>query len=527
MRARPRATSPSPRRTRAAALVGSALVVVAATSATVACAEADRDPAPATAPANATAPEATTFTRGATGIGDPYFPRDGNGGYDVRHYGLELAYDPATDVLEGVATIDLRTTENLSRFNLDFDGLTVRSITVDGSPATFTRGRGELRVTPATALPVGHDAAVVVTYDGVPQALPPADGGWIETDDGVMVLGQPHVAATWFPANDHPRDPATFDIAMTVPSGLEAVANGALVSHDTSDGHTRWVWHADDPMAPYLATVDVGEFTIDEYHVDGARPGGVDMVDAVDDDLLGPAGAAVRASLARQPEILAFLAGRFGEYPFTDGGAIVDDATDIGFALENQTRPVYPAGFLPSAEEGEATVVHELAHQWYGDRVALPAWRHIWLNEGFATYAEWLWSEHEGGRRAQRRFDLLCQLPADHPFWQVEIGDPGPADLFAGAVYVRGAMALHALRVTVGDADFFEILRRWAVVPPTQRATTRNFVALAEQVSGQQLDGLFHEWLHATHRPALSPALAEATAGPSDDPTGDQGSTGR
>ena len=214
-----------------------------------------------------------TFRPGAAGIGDPYFPMDGNGGYDVKAYDLELAYDPATDVLDGVATIDLVATSDLSRFNLDLDGLTVHTVTVDGVAATFQRANGELKITPASPLATGTRVPVVVTYDGIPQPLPPEDdgGGFIPSDDGALVVGEPHVAAVWFPVNDHPRDKARYHFEVTVPDGLEVVANGHLVSQDSAAGFTTWVWDAPAPMASYLATVTIGEFDLDQYQ-DPTRP---------------------------------------------------------------------------------------------------------------------------------------------------------------------------------------------------------------------------------------------------------------
>jgi hypothetical protein len=228
-------------------------------------------------------------------------------------------------------------------------------------------------------------------------------------------------------------------------------------------------------------------------------------------DAPDPFGVAIDASLARQPEILSFLADTFGDYPFADSGAIIDDVRGVGFALENQTRPVYAPEFFDGTQGGDSVVVHELAHQWYGDRMALYGWKHIWLNEGFATYAEWLWSENDGLDTAQEIFDDFYSIPAAHPLWHVEIGDPGPGAIFDNAVYYRGAMTLHQLRLEVGDTDFFEILQRWAESPSTRRSTTRNFIGLAERVSGEQLDGLFRTWLHTTTKPRLTQAAAEVT----------------
>jgi aminopeptidase N len=159
-------------------------------------------------------------------------------------------------------------------------------------------------------------------------------------------------------------------------------------------------------------------------------------------------------------------------------------------------------------------VVHEIAHQWYGNDVALAAWMHMWLNEGFATYAEWLWSGREGLGTPQEIFEFFYnEIPADDPFWDVVIGDPGIPNLFHGAVYVRGAMTLQVLRNQVGDRDFFRILRAWAKRRSGGNGTTAQFVALAERISGQQLDALFDAWLFTPGKPTYgAPAAATATA---------------
>ena len=201
------------------------------------------------------------FTPGAPGVGDPYFPLDGNGGYDVQHYLLEVAYDLGTDVLTGTATISARATQNLSSFNLDFAGLTIHSIEVNGRPADWTRDGDELTVTPRRGIHEHSRFRVVVTYDGVPETLPDASG-FFHTDDGALALGQPHVADTWFPVNDHPIDKASYTIAITVPEGLEAISNGVLRNQRTRDGVTTWTWNAKEPMASYLAFMAIGEFDV-------------------------------------------------------------------------------------------------------------------------------------------------------------------------------------------------------------------------------------------------------------------------
>jgi aminopeptidase N len=464
---------------------------------------------------------------GAPGVGDDYYPLYGNGGYDVKHYLLKVSYYPATDHLVGVATISALATQNLCRFNLDFQGLTVRSITVNGKRARWTRSHDhELTVTPKHRLKQGKRFRTVVRYDGVPRtqvdlSVPdePLPYGFIHTDDGAVIVSEPEGSANWFPLNDHPTDKAAFTFVVTVPAGLEAVSNGRLIGRKTHGRSTTWVWHAPEPMAPYLATATIGQFDLRSYRTaDGLR-----MYDAVDPDLYeepvdpqDPAsptfGEIADGSLARQGEIIDFLAERFGPYPFSTGGGIVDDADNLFFALENQTRSIYPAFFFADPISGDFVVVHETAHQWYGNSVALAEWKHIWLNEGFATYAEWLWGEDQGLGTTQEVFDFFYNdIPAADPFWDVVIGDPGIPFLFDGAVYVRGAMTLQVLRNEVGDRDFFRILRAWAARKAGGNGTTDQFIALAERVSGEQLDELFNTWLFTPGKPALATATATGT----------------
>ena len=647
------------------------------------------------------------FTPGAPGIGDPYFPLDGNGGYDVRHYGLDVSYDPPTDVLHGVATIRAAATQDLSAFNLDLAGMTVRSIEVDGRAAGWSRAGDELTVTPQRGLREGSRFVAVVTYDGVPQSLgdPGFHFGFVHTDDGTLVSGAPDVAATWFPVNDHPLDKASYTFAITVPAGLEPMANGVLTRTRTRHGLTTWVWEAREPMAPYLTTASIGEFDVHAYREDGirywdaidpdlftaptpprtgeqyavsqaaqssykrlsrtigvpatggqlsfwvtrdtepafdfvfveARPAGSDdwttLPDAnghtsgdtgdacpfwlelhpfltryqadngdetctpagetgtwsaasgasdgyeqwaVDlgayagtdvevsityasddfnqsrgvfvDDIAGPGGAgstsfeddgdtldgwtvpgapdgsapnendwiagtaadapptigeSVERTLARQPEFISFLSSLFGPYPFSAAGAIVDDSPEGNFGLEIQTRPVYTSFiFSDPTESGDEIVVHELAHQWVGDSLALGGWSDIWLSEGFATYAQWLWGEHEGLATVQEQFDSYAAMPADNTFfWGVTIGDPGPDLVLDAAVYFRGAMTLHALRQEIGDRDFLRLLRAWAQGRAGGNVTVGEFIALAERISGADLDAFFDTWLFTPEKP--------------------------
>jgi len=441
---------------------------------------------------------------GAPGAGDDYYPGYGNGGYDVLHYDVRLKYTPGTDQLQGSTTLLARTTQDLTTFNLDF-ALNVSSVRVNGGKASFSRTGTELTVRPARALPARQFTTIVVEYAGIPSKV--AVNGftaWFRTPDGAVAAGEPEIAAWWFPSNDHPTDKATFDISVLVPNGTEVISNGVLTRRDTEPLGTRWSWRTTKPTATYLAFLAIGQYEL----VESTAPNGQPVVNAYADNLGDSMGSA-KASVERTAEVNEWLGDRFGPYPFEAQGGVVLSA-NIGFALETQTRPVYsPRSFRGGANM--YLVVHELGHQWFGDSVSVAKWRNIWLNEGFASYAEWLWSEDKGEGTAQEVFDFTyASYPATSSFWQVLPGDPGAATLFHGAVYDRGAMTLHALRTAVGDVAFFKIMRTWATDKQYGNASIAEFTALSERISGKELDTLFQTWLFTKGRPKVSAATGVA-----------------
>ncbi|NUR66328.1 MAG: M1 family metallopeptidase [Streptomyces sp.] len=431
-------------------------------------------------------------TAGSSGAGDPYFPLAGNGGYHVHHYDLTLRYDPASRHLDGTAVLTARATQGLNRFNLDLNGLKVTGLKVGRDKADFSRHGQELTVTPRKALHKGQWFRVTVTYAGKPAPVTDPDGsldGWIPTDDGAFVAGEPQGAMTWFPANNHPKDKASYDFTITVPDGRTAVANGVLLGRHSAHGKTTFRWRQSEPMAAYLATATVGKFKVTQY----TTRDGIQVYNAVDPR----EAAAADPVLKKLPSVLEWESGLFGPYPFKAAGSIVDRAPNVGYALETQTRPVYDQA--PDL----STLVHESAHQWFGDSVSLTSWKDIWLNEGFATYAEWLYEEQHGGDSAQKTFDALYARPASDDLWEFPPGDPGSgANIFGTPVYARGAMALHELRTAVGDRTFLRILRAWTAEHRDGHGTTAQFVALAERASGKDLDGLFRTWVYGQGKPS-------------------------
>ncbi|WP_117213105.1 M1 family metallopeptidase [Allorhizocola rhizosphaerae] len=428
------------------------------------------------------------------GIGDPYFPKYGNSGYDVSRYTIKIKYDPATKRLTGHTSITAVATEQLTRFHLDFHGLQVEQVRVGSAAAQHTRDGDELIIVPPAAIDAKKEFQVEVSYQGVPTPFSsPGFGttGFLSTRDGAFVIGQPESATTWFPVNDHPRDKATYRIEVTVPEGAAGVSNGLLEGKSTKDGWTTWNWVVNSPMASYLSTLAIGDYRI----VEGTH-NGKPVFTAIANSI--PSGQ-IDKDIARTAEIADFLASKFGAYPFDAYGGIVVDDDRVRIALETQTRPIYSDVFWTRGTN-TTVVAHEIAHQWFGDSVSVDTWEHIWLNEGFATYAQWMWNEHSGGPKIQAEFDSRY-ADRNNRIWEVPPGKPGRENMFSASVYQRGGMTLHALRKEIGDEDFFKILQVWAAEQRDGLATTTEFIELSERVSGEQLDDLFDAWLFEVGRP--------------------------
>ena len=348
-----------------------------------------------------------------------------------------------------------------------------------------------------------------VLYGGSPAGRPdPAfaflpkgsDVGWGRKKSGVYVASQCIGAASWFPCNDHPRDKASYSFRVKVAKPWTAAANGVL-TEVIEEGEARtFVFEARDPMARYIATLNVAEFGVLESK--GPRDIPVRIYhppDATEEEL---------AEFRRQGEVLEFLERHFGPYPFEAAGAVLQKEPAAG-ALECQTLPVYGRGC------GVEIIVHELAHQWFGDSVSVDLWRDMWLNEGFASYADWLWTEHTGGKEAydqlaRRTYAELRARKTGSPF------DPGVAQMFSGRVYQRGPFVLHGLRREVGDEVFFRILSGWVETNRNANASTASFVAYASKCAGRELAPFFDAWLFAEVTPEVKELESPPAAGAGD-----------
>ncbi|MEU8713210.1 M1 family metallopeptidase [Streptomyces sp. NPDC048663] len=455
---------------------------------------------PAAGP-SAAAPSGPAPSPGAPGIGDPLMPLDGNGGYTVRRYTLDFDWRAPRTPFEAGATISATATQALSRFDLDFAGNTLHRVTVDGTPATAVRDGDELVVTPARPIPRGHAFAVRVTYTADPtQSRRRADAiqeyGWVPTADGTLLYAQPDGAKLVFPVDDHPslRAPVTFRI--TTPAGIRAVANGRLVERAARPGgRVRWTYDSEEPVAAQLIQLAIGKFTV----LDSKGPRGLPVRDVVPDGLV----ADTAADRALTAEHLAWLEQRLGPYPFRRYGVLVGD-TDLPVALETQSLSVVPKDdLLGDRVDAERNLVHELTHHWTGDSVALRRWSDLWLSEGHARYYERLYSDEHGGVRME---DAMRDAYAQHDQWRHDDGapaEPTEPTLFKVMRYDGSALVLYALRQKVGDETFDRIERSWVTRYRGRAAGTKDFVALASEVAGEDLTPFLTPWLYGPHTPPM------------------------
>ncbi|QWC84922.1 M1 family metallopeptidase [Nocardioidaceae bacterium] len=469
-------------RGRPATLLAAVLLVGVAGS----CTGTDPSPGPAAGPASGPASGPAP-----SGGPAPLYPGLGNPGYDVLDQAVDVTWVPQTRGIDATARITLRTTEVRRTVRFDYRGPYVLAVRVDGAMTSFDRTATKLHVGLGRRAGAGEEVVVEVRYRGRPaQLTSPAERapGWFPTDDGLLAYGEPSAPAAWTPANEAVTDKATWTVRLTTPEGLLGVAGGTLADRVDADGTTTTTWRLAQPAAPYQPYLAIGEF---EEVVE--RVGGIELRSYLEP---GVDDAVTSEALAVQSEGLRWMVERFGPYPFDVGGFTLDDSGGE-IALENQTRPVYD-GLVT-----ETLVIHELAHQWFGNAVTVSSWPDIWLNEGFATYVEWRWR----ARNAPERASIAAQLTGALDFYPDEFWDLPPhpirrtSQVFAPQVYVRGAMTLAALELRIGTDTVDELLRTWVERHLYGNASSAQFERLAAQVAGEDLDAFFEEWLRTPGRP--------------------------
>ena len=426
-----------------------------------------------------------------------YVPGHGDESYRVRSYDIELVVKLAGNHVEGTARlVAVPRVASLERFALDLHHLKVGSVSVDGKAAKFTHRAGRLVVTPRKPLTSAASFTVTVKYSGNPRQVRGLDGlaGWEELDDGLIVASQPHGAPSWFPCNDRPADKASYRFTITTDSDYAVVSNGSLVSTRRRSSRTTWVYDQPEPMAAYLATLQIGRY--DTVDVGGA---------SVPIRLHFPPThrrAVTEGPMMRQAAMLATFEEAYGPYPFGRYDVVItDDVLEI--PLEAQTLSIFGHNYARPGWEHERLIAHELAHQWFGNSLTLEHWRDIWLHEGFACWSEWLWSERSGGTtaaaHARRHHRGLALQPKD-----LVLADPTPQLMFDDRVYKRGGCTVQALREKVGDEAFFAVLREWTAVHRHGVVTTPMFIELVCRRTGLDASW-FDPWLYERALPSMGP----------------------
>jgi len=426
--------------------------------------------------------------------GDRYVPTHGNSGYVVLRYDLDLDYRVASNRLSGTAVITATATERLEKFSLDLTHLSAEKVTIGRERARFTTAHRKLRITPAKAIEAGAEFTVTVRYLGAPSPLRSSWGevGFEELTEGVLVASQPNGASTWFPCNDHPSNKATFKIAITTDSPYRVIANGKLTSSVAKASRTRWVFESKQPMATYLATLQIGYYKGIEMPKSDVRERAFIPDDLTDNFVHDFAG---------QPAMIETFERLFGEYPFDEYTVVVTD-DELEIPLEAQGLSIFGRNHVDGEGGSNRLIAHELAHSWFGNSLTVEEWKHIWLHEGFACYSEWLWSENSGGQSANQLAEhywmKLHSLPQDFA-----IGDPGPDLMFDDRVYKRGALALHSLRLMLGDSGFFSMLRDWTSENRHGSVTTDQFIAHVSVRTERPVAEVLNHWLFDHALPKL------------------------
>lgn len=430
-------------------------------------------------------------------LGKAYYPGDTD--IDVTYYKLDLTLTESLEYISGVTTISAKVTaESIAAFFIDLqNSFTVNDVKLEGVSLTYTHSNAQIIIYLPRYYTEGEEFTIVIVYEGVP-----GSSGFGSYETGIRnskpvawTLSEPYGASDWWPNKDNPADKAdSSDVWVTVEAPMYAVSNGKLLEIEAGDGNFRtFKWKNSYPITPYLISLAIADYDIytNEF-VDGDK-----TLDVIHYNYEGTLSDNRKADLDLTVSMLEIFSELFGEYPFMSekyGHA----EFGWGGGMEHQT--VSSMGAF-----NEGIVSHELAHQWFGDKITCADWHHIWLNEGFATYCEALFYEFYYGKNAyhsEMNFNMQYALSAQGTIYVQSIGSV--SSIFNGArSYSKGSCVLHMLRKLVGDDDFFAILNTYANDPEVAyaAAVTEDFQRVAEDVSGMDLDFFFQQWIYGENYP--------------------------
>jgi aminopeptidase N len=478
-----------------------AVAVLTATSLIAGCDGSSPTPTPtpssipaSAAPAAAVVDYAQWQAGTSRPVADKIYPKHGSPAVDVLHYDLKLAWQPSTKTLTGTATLRIRPTADASQITLDFKPYALDDVDLNGTAVEGAKVTAEKLIVPAT-VKTDEPVTLTVSYHGKPATTPMPShrsdveplGLTVTKEGGLWTMQEPFGAFTWYPANDQPSDKALYDIAVTVPTGWSAIAAGTPAGQTGS----TFRYHSADPMASYLQTLAVGKYK----KLVAKGPNGLPLAywyrPGTDERLL--------PSMKKSPSFISFLEKRFGKFPFPTGGIVIVDS-----ASGMETQQMITMGGKPlkfKAANFEVDLLHEYAHQWFGDSVTTSTWTDLWLNEGWATYVQFLYEQERDHFSDAALESYLRKADAD---LRAELGPPGSpqaANFAESNVYLCPAAMLKELNDALGDAKFFALGRAWVQTQKNTQQDRASFIAFVNKQTGKDFTKLINNWLSAKSTP--------------------------
>jgi len=421
-------------------------------------------------------------------------------GFDVQKYEISLEISQNPNYIEGSVLATVLAEEALDSISYELVGLTVSAVQVNGSPATFSHEDGLLTI-PVNAA-ANETFLTRVFYSGTPQLSGNVyNVGMYFQTNSIFTISDPDAGRFWWPCYDHPWDKAIVDLIITMRSDWKVAANGLRESIvDNGDGTATTTWRGEHPMTTYLVCITAGPYV---EIAQTARDGELPILNFVTQNQYNNA----LTDLANLPTMIDYYSELFGEYPFEKYGNATVSMSTFG-AMEHQTMTTLGNYIITGNQTYEITIAHELAHQWFGNAVSFLDFPHVWLSEGFATYSEHLWVDHQEGWQAACDYVLNSYqqyyMNWENSYYPPAIYNPGFGDYFSPPSYEKAASVLHMLRLKLGDAHFFQLLQDWFSTYRDGNVVTAEFQALAESISGLDLQQFFQQWIYGTGIPSVN-----------------------